>query len=71
MTVSKGTKRGESQAVIEAAGWVLRPSPLRADWLTLQMLSCLSDLPAGLLRGLLGAESWSFFNCLTLHSDFF
>ena len=31
----KGKKREESQWIIEAGGWILYPSPLCADWLTL------------------------------------
>lgn len=44
---------------------------MQTDWIILQMLSCPSNLPARLLRGLLEVESWSFFfffNCLPLHS---
>ena len=39
LAIDKRKKRGESQAVIEAAGWVLRPSPLRADLVSLLSLS--------------------------------
>ena len=37
-----------SKKVVE----VLHHFLLNADWLTLQMLSCPCDMPAGLLRGL-------------------
>lgn len=45
----------ESQRIIEARGWVLLHSPLSTDQVT--QLSCLTDLPAGFLRGQLGVES--------------
>ena len=45
---------------------------VQSGW-TFQMLSCLGDLPAGLLRGkrVLEVESQSFFNVLILDSYFF
>ena len=55
--VFKEIKNGRISVIIEAEGWVLYPSPFRADWLTLELLSCFCDLLVGLLRGLLRVES--------------
>lgn len=46
MTVFKGENGGRI-SINEAGGWILHPSPLYIDWLTLQMLPCLHHLPAG------------------------
>lgn len=60
MTVFKGENGGRI-SINEAGGWILHPSPLYIDWLTLQMLPCLSDQPAGLLRWLLGGRELVIF----------
>ena len=52
MTVFKEKKEKKSQSVVEAEGWVLRPLPWRAGWLTPRHLSSCVILLVGSARGI-------------------
>lgn len=63
MTVFKEGGRGKnlSESLRQEVGFYIILHCMQAGWLSLHMVSCLGDLPEGLLRGLLEVVNWSFF----------